>query len=583
MYRQLSCFALALALAGCSALINPDDGRLGGEGDAGTARLDAGRADGGDPSDAGDPTGDGGTDDDAGPMCPPSCDDGVACTVDACVDGACASTPDDGACPDAERCSPVLGCVPVRCSRDAECDDGVFCNGAEACDEDAPGTGCLPGEPIVCDDGASCTADRCDEDADRCVATPDDSACGDAVDCTVDRCDPSASDGPTGCVSVPDDGLCAGDYCTVGRRCSATAGCVGGGERDCRDGNPCTADSCDEVGDMCVSTLRDQDGDGFGAASIVAGGTVVMCGGPDCDDMNADKYPGAPELCNGIDDNCDGVIDEGCSATPDDCGSAQQIMVGPSGTGTVTGSLGGFADDYQANAICRPASGGRDAVYFIDVPRGAHDVTIDTIGSTADTILAVGFSCDARGFQTLCNDDYDRRVGTDSRVWLHRVGSSSAATRVYILVDGYDSGATGSYTVNVRVEGPAVDGCSAPGGPFDISGGGSLVGFQTNFVGNQRGTCTPGAFNPPEAVLQLTAPSSGSVRFEAYSADFTPDLYLRRRACDGSGASELDCVNGSSVGGGISGATLSESVTPGERLWLFVDGGRTGYALYYEP
>ena len=40
----------------------------------------------------------------------------------------------------------------------------------------------------------------------------------------------------------------------------------------------------------------DEDGDGFDS-------------GEDCDDENPAVYPGAEELCNGLDDNCDGVLE----------------------------------------------------------------------------------------------------------------------------------------------------------------------------------------------------------------------------------------------------------------------------------
>ncbi|MHC4637914.1 MAG: putative metal-binding motif-containing protein [Planctomycetota bacterium] len=39
--------------------------------------------------------------------------------------------------------------------------------------------------------------------------------------------------------------------------------------------------------------------------------------GGDCDDKNAAIYPGADELCNGVDDDCDGTVDEGCGACTD--------------------------------------------------------------------------------------------------------------------------------------------------------------------------------------------------------------------------------------------------------------------------
>jgi deoxyribonuclease I len=51
----------------------------------------------------------------------------------------------------------------------------------------------------------------------------------------------------------------------------------------------------------------DVDGDGFVALS---------CGGDDCDDLDPDRHPGAPERCNGLDDDCDGAAhfeDEDCA------------------------------------------------------------------------------------------------------------------------------------------------------------------------------------------------------------------------------------------------------------------------------
>jgi len=66
----------------------------------------------------------------------------------------------------------------------------------------------------------------------------------------------------------------------------------------------------------------DADGDGHG----VPGATLSSCEQPvgyaassdDCDDANAANYPGAPEICNGLDENCDAAVDNGGNALCND-------------------------------------------------------------------------------------------------------------------------------------------------------------------------------------------------------------------------------------------------------------------------
>ncbi|MBK7580988.1 MAG: hypothetical protein IPI67_12345 [Myxococcales bacterium] len=86
----------------------------------------------------------------------------------------------------------------------------------------------------------------------------------------------------------------------------------------CNDDDPCTEDTClPESGECDFRQLAlDQDGDGFkGPRPGFAPGAPGSCG-DDCDDTSNKAYPGGVEVCDGVDNNCNGVIDEGMSYVP---------------------------------------------------------------------------------------------------------------------------------------------------------------------------------------------------------------------------------------------------------------------------
>ena len=92
---------------------------------------------------------------------------------------------------------------------------------------------------------------------------------------------------------------------------------------DAAETNPDAIESCNGVDDDCNGSVDDAvgdtwhpdvDGDGYGDAALGVqscdGATGYVADATDCDDRDAGVNPGASELCNEVDDDCDGAVDE---------------------------------------------------------------------------------------------------------------------------------------------------------------------------------------------------------------------------------------------------------------------------------
>jgi hypothetical protein len=179
-----------------------------------------------------------------------------------------------------------------------------------------PGTGMCEGEAQVdCRDddplaypGAS---EQCNERDDDCDGEVDEGlprtayyADGDGDGVGARRLGEGCRAPPTGAVTAPGD-------------CDDANAAVRPGVAEVCNGRD---DDCDGAADNGLPFQEfslDADGDGFGtpgAAAVRSCQTMVPGRVPnrsDCDDANPTVKPGAAELCNRVDDNCDGQVDNG--------------------------------------------------------------------------------------------------------------------------------------------------------------------------------------------------------------------------------------------------------------------------------
>lgn len=241
--------------------------------------------------------------------CIPECRVDRDCTPgEACQGGACVQVVPPGA-------PPGFGSA---CALNSDCPSGLICNAVGRCTWE-------------CTESRDCPLSYCCSAIHTCVT-------GSACQTTLPEAGTGTGDGGLGPKCLGDLDCQDTSVCNGFERCIA-GHCAPPVKAACDDGNPCTQDGCSEATGKCThspSGPTDKDFDGH---------QPVACGGDDCDDSNGDVYTGATEKCDGLDNNCDGHVDEGTWLI----GSSVSL---PLGTG-VSSNPGGSR--YQDQNVGAPA------------------------------------------------------------------------------------------------------------------------------------------------------------------------------------------------------------------------------------
>jgi large repetitive protein len=377
-------------------------------------------------------------------------------------------------------------------------------------DADADSHGNPSSTDIDCDQPSGYVADDTDCDdtdgaqfpgaAEHCNGEDDD------CDGSVDEGD--AVDASTWYMDMDGDGFGSSSYSLTLVECEQPSTSWSDSDADCNDADPSAypgaTEYCDGIDNDCngdvdeddavdaATWYRDYDGDGYG----VPGSTTAACeqpsgyvgaGDDDCNDLSAEVNPGASEVCDYVDNDCDGSVDESSAvdastwyrdADDDGFGDAADTLVQcsqPSGYGIDSADCDDSDDETYpgADELCdgsdNDCDGDVDEADAVDAPTWYLDYDMDGYGGSTyisvscsqpvgyaagsadcndlDATVNPGVSETCDSIDNDCDGTVDEADALDAHTWYldydrDGYGTPSSTTTACLQPSGYASAGT---------------------------------------------------------------------------------------------------------------------------------------------
>jgi hypothetical protein len=298
---------------------------------------------------------------------------------------------------------------------------------------------------------------------------------------------------------------------------------------DCNDNDPCTTDTCTPETGACsykIATL-DLDGDGYrGPIPGTIAGQPGSCG-DDCDDTNAAAHPGGVEICDGVDNDCNGIIDDNATFVP----ISSEVVVSSSGLQPAAPGGLAWSGKVYASLYSGKSSGSRVFMSILNpggdkvTPPGEQPFTFVNADSFAGPTVWVG---DRFGVVW-----QDRRNNNNYQTFFSLLGEDGAKKLADTQISFDEDGLVGAVNPAMAWNGTEflVAWQLAPGGIYNLFGtrvdvGGTPIGSpialttSENGLGNESPSIAAGKDGVGVAWFVGDALSK-TISFQIFSTDLT--------------------------------------------------------------